>query len=72
VNAHAVIPEAAPLAYQAEILRGQVCDDLNRRFWRARKRLTDGIENRKDQVQRDSEKLSPEAFLAKYHNWRFL
>lgn len=62
----------APAAYQAEVLRGQLCDDLNRRFWRARKRLADSIENRKEQVQRDIEHMPAEAFLTKYQGWRFL
>ena len=62
----------APPAYQAEVLRQQICDDANRRFWRARKRLADAFENRKDQIQRDHEKLSAEAFLVKYEGHRFL
>jgi hypothetical protein len=62
----------APPAYQAEALRQQICDDANRRFWRARLRLARAFENRKDQVQRDHEKLSAEQFLAKYNGWRFL
>jgi hypothetical protein len=72
MNAEARIIEAAPPAYQAEALRGQVCDDVNRRFWRARQRLLRAFEDRKEQVQRDHEKLSPEQFLAKYSEWRFL
>jgi hypothetical protein len=72
MNAEALITEAAPPAYQAEILRGQICDDVNRRFWRARQRLVRAFEDRKEQVQRDHEKLSSEAFLAKYSDWRFL
>jgi hypothetical protein len=68
----ATVQDAAPPAYQAEVLRGHLCDDLNRRFWRGRSRLASVIEDRKDQIQRDSEKLSPEAFLAKYESWRFL
>jgi hypothetical protein len=72
MNAHAAIEEAAPVAYQAEVLRGQICDDLNRRFWRGRQRLMAAIDGRKDQIQHDAERLTPEAFVAKYRNWRFL
>jgi hypothetical protein len=72
MNAEARITEAAPPAYQAEVLRGQICDDVNRRFWRARQRLVRAFEDRKERVQRDHEKLSAEAFLAKYSDWRFL
>lgn len=62
----------APPAYQAEVLRQQICDDVNRRFWRARQRLVRSFEGRKDQVQRDFEKLSAADFLAKYEGHRFL
>lgn len=62
----------APPAYQAEVLRGQICDDLNRRFWRGRTRLAAAIEDRKDAIQRDAERLSADAFLTKYRSWRFL
>ena len=72
MNAEARITEAAPPAYQAEVLRGQICDDVNRRFWRARQRIMTAFEDRKEQVQRDHEKLSAEAFLAKYNGWKFL
>lgn len=72
MNAETAIIEAAPPAYQAEVLRGQVCDDVNRRFWRARTRLMRGIEDRKDTIQRDYDRMSAEAFLAKYNDWRFL
>jgi hypothetical protein len=72
MNAEARIVEAAPPAYQAEVLRGQVCDDVNRRFWRARQRLVRSFEGRKDQVQRDFDKLSAPDFLAKYEGWKFL
>lgn len=71
MNAEARIVEAAPPAYQAEVLRGQICDDVNRRFWRARQRLVRAFEDRKEQVQRDHEKLSAAEFLAKYEGWRF-
>jgi hypothetical protein len=72
VNAHAAIADPAPPAYQAEALRGQLCDDINRRFWRARLRIMRAFEGRKEQVERDFAKLSPEQFLAKYDGWRFL
>lgn len=72
MNASARIVEAAPPAYQAEALRGQVCDDINRRFWRARQRLMAAFEDRKEQIQRDHEALSADAFLAKYNGWKFL
>jgi hypothetical protein len=62
----------APAGYQAEVLRGQLCDDINRRFWRARQRLMRAFEDRKEQVERDHDKLSPEAFLEKYEDWKFL
>lgn len=62
----------APPAYQAEVLRGQLCDDVNRRFWRARLKLANMIENRKDQIHSDHLNLSPDEFLAKYRDWRFL
>jgi hypothetical protein len=61
----------APPWYQAEVLRGQVCDDLNRRFWRSRKRLAEIIDDRKDAVQHDFERLNPRDFLAKYNGWKF-
>jgi hypothetical protein len=72
MNAEARILDAAPPAYQAEALRGQLCDDLNRRFWRGRTKLAQIIEDRKEAIAHDAEHLSPEAFLAKYGNWRFL
>lgn len=72
MNAEAKITGAAPPAYQAEVLRGQLCDDINRRFWRARLRLVRAFEDRKEQIQRDHEKLSAEAFLDKYNGWKFL
>lgn len=72
MNAETKLHSIAPPAYQAEVLRGQVCDDLNRRFWRARQRLMSASEDRKDKIQRDFEKLPAEAFLAKYNGWRFL
>lgn len=62
----------APLPYQAEAVRGQVCDDINRRFWRARQRLMRAFDDRKEQVERDYSKLGPAEFLAKYERWRFL
>ena len=71
MNAEARIIEAAPPAYQAEVLRGQLCDNINRRFWRARQRLVRAFEDRKDQVQRDHEKLTAEEFLERYDDWRF-
>jgi hypothetical protein len=74
MNAHsgANTKAAAPAAYQAELLRGQVCDDLNRRFWRARQRLLRAFDDRKQSVAQDYDKLTAEAFLAKYGDWRFL
>jgi hypothetical protein len=69
---HAAIAESAPPAYQAEALRGQVCDDINRRFWRARLRLMRAFDDRKEQVERDFDKLTPEQFLERYNGWRFL
>jgi hypothetical protein len=72
VNAETAIADVAPAAYQAEVLRGQLCDDLNRRFWRGRQRLASAIEDRKERVERDADKLSPQAFLEKYRGWRFL
>jgi hypothetical protein len=62
----------APPAYQAEVLRGQLCDDINRRFWRARRRLIQAFEGRKERIERDYSKLSPAEFLAMYDDWRFL
>jgi hypothetical protein len=62
----------APPAYQAEVLRGQICDDINRRFWRARSRIISAFEDRKEQVARDFDKLSPEQFLDRYNGWKFL
>jgi hypothetical protein len=62
----------APPAYQAEVLRGQICDDINRRFWRARSRIISAFEDRKEQVARDFDKLTADAFMAKYSEWKFL
>jgi hypothetical protein len=53
-------------------MRGQLCDDINRRFWRARLRLMQAFDNRKEQIERDHAKLSPAKFLSKYESWRFL
>ena len=61
----------ADVRFQAEVLRGQLCDDINRRFWRARHRLLRAFSDRKDQVRRDHDKLPADAFLAKYAGWRF-
>jgi hypothetical protein len=72
MNAEARMPEAAPLAYQAEVLRGQVQDDNSRRFWRARQRLLRAFDNRKEEIERDYQRLSDADFLAKYEGWRFL
>ena len=62
----------APAPFLAEVLRGQICDDVYARFWRLRKRIAQRIESRKDQIQHDHEKLSADAFLAKYRGWRFV
>ena len=62
----------APLPFQAEVVRGQICDDINRRFWRARQRLLRAFDDRKEQVERDFAKLPSADFLAKYEGWRFL
>lgn len=64
--------DVAPPAYQAEALRGQICDDINRRFWRARARIMRAFDDRKEQVARDFDKMSAEQFLEKYNGWRFL
>ena len=72
MNAHKAIDTPAPPAYQAEALRGQICDDINRRFWRARSRIMRAFDDRKEQVTRDFDKLTAEQFLAKYNGWRFL
>ena len=64
--------DVAPLPFQAEVLRGQICDDINRRFWRARQRLVRAFDDRKEQVERDFDKLSADQFLAKYNGHRFL
>lgn len=72
MNARATITgDPAPAPYQAAALRGQVQDDINRRFWRARQRLLRAFEDRKEQVEHDFEKLPADAFLAKYNGWKF-
>lgn len=73
MNAESRICEpVAPPAYQAEVLRGQICDDINRRFWRARQRIMSAFDDRKQRMERDYEKLSAAEFLDKYNGWRFL
>lgn len=67
-----IFGDEAPPAYQAEVLRGQLCDDVNCRYRRASARLMRVMEDRKQQIERDREKLSPADFLAKYSGWRFL
>lgn len=61
----------SPLPVQAEVLRGQIQDDLNRRYWTERKQLMSKFEDRKEAVERDYARLSTTDFLAKYLDWNF-
>lgn len=70
---HAVLEPLypAPSAYQAEVLRGQIADDINRRFWKARRDLLRDFDGRKQAVERDYARLSADEFLAKHRDWEF-
>ena len=61
----------APLSYQAEVRRGQIADDINRKFWIARGALQRDFEDHKAEVERDYSRLSADDFLAKYRGWNF-
>jgi hypothetical protein len=62
----------APLPFQAEVLRGQLCDDVNRRYWAARKQIMADFEDEKARVESDYNRMSSADFLAKYRDWKFL